>query len=196
MISLTEMERKALLILAKDYAKLYNANMLSKELDISHVGAQKMLKRFKEQGMTDIKQVGKSIIHKLRLEDDYNQKLLSFLLADEANNHKRWKEEFKKLNKEKRIIMLFGSAIKNYQNAADIDIMIVMDKKDTKEVNKTVLEINQLLPKKIHAIKLSKDELLENIKDNNKAIVDIVKNAIILYGQDEYLEVITYVSGF
>jgi len=148
MISLTEMERKALLILAKDYAKLYNANMLSKELDISHVGAQKMLKRFKEQGMTDIKQVGKSIIHKLRLEDDYNQKLLSFLLADEANNHKRWKEEFKKLNKEKRIIMLFGSAIKNYQNAADIDIMIVMDKKDTKEVNKTVLEINQLLPKR------------------------------------------------
>ena len=196
MILLTEKERETLLILFKDLATYYNANSISKVLGISHVGAQKIFKRLLKENLLKDQQIGKSIIYKLKLEDDYVCKLVSFLLADEANSKfKRWKEEFKTLFKESRIVMLFGSAAKNYEAARDIDILIVIDKKDYKEVKKIVNEKQDLLPKEIHSIKMTEEDLANNIKKRQGAIMDIIKNAVILYGQDRYVEVIKNVSG-
>ena len=191
MIQLTKKERELLLILFKDFTSYYNANSISKILKITHVGAQKIFKRL--NNILISKRIGKSIIHKLKLEDDYTKKLISFLLADEANNFKRWNEEFKELFKEGRIIILFGSSIKNYSTSNDIDIMIVMDKKDIKEVNTMLKEKEDIFPKPIHAIKLTYDDLLKNIK--NKEMIDIIKNGIILYGYDKYVELIKNVTS-
>lgn len=141
-------------------------------------------------------QIGKSIIYKLRLEDDYVRKLISFLLADEANSKfKRWKEEFKVLFKERRIVMLFGSVIGNYAAARDIDIMIVINKKEYKRVKKIINEKQKLLPKELHSIEMTEEDLINNIKKRQKTMIDIIKNAVILYGQDRYVEVIKNVTG-
>src|SRR3989344_1544077 len=135
MITLTKKERETVLILFKDYTIFYNANSISKVLSISHVGAQKIFKRLLKENIVISKAIGKSIIYKLNFNDNYVSQLVAFLLADEANNFKRWKEEFKELFKKDRIVMLFGSAIKDYVHAKDIDIMIVIKNKDIKEVN-------------------------------------------------------------
>lgn len=196
MISLTQKERETLLILFKDFTSFYNANSISKILSISHVGTQKIFKRLLNDGLLTDKKIGKSIIYKLKLGDDYVRKLIAFLLADEANNFKRWKEEFKALFKKDRIVMMYGSAIKNYRQAEDIDIMLVVKKNEFKDVTKTISEIQEILPKKIHLIKLTAGDLLKNIKNKKQAIVDIVKNAVILYGQEKYTEIIKNVTGF
>ena len=196
MISLTQKERKALLILFKEFTIFYNANSISKVLDMSHVGAQKIFKRLYNNNIIVYQKIGKSIIYKLKIDDDYARKLVAFLLVDEANNFKRWKEEFKDLFKEDRIVMLYGSTIKNYKDAKDIDIMIVMNEKDVKEVNKILNEKQKLLPKKLHTIKLTPNDFLKNLKNKNKAIIDIVKNAVILYGQDKYVEIMKNVTSF
>ena len=99
MVTLTQKEKEVLLILFKDFTNFYNANSISKVLNISHVGAQKIFKRLLNQNLLIDKKIGKSIIYKLKLDDDYVKKLIIFLLADEANNFKRWKEEFKELFK-------------------------------------------------------------------------------------------------
>ena len=195
MISLTQKEREALLILFKDFSMFYNANSISKILDISHVGAQKIFKRLLNENLVIDKKIGKSITYKPRLEDDYVCKLISFLLADEANSKfKRWKEEFKELFKKERIVMLFGSTIKNYETARDIDVMIVIEKKDYGEVKKIIDEKQAILPKKIHSIESTGEDLIKNIKNRQEAIMDIIKNAIILYGQESYVEVMKNVS--
>ena len=190
MISLTQKERETLLILFKDFTSFYNANSISKVLGISHVGAQKIFKRLFNEGLVSSKKIGKSIIYKPKLEDDYVRNLITFLLSDEANNLKRWKEEFKALFKKDRIIMIYGSAIKNYEQAKDIDIMVVIKKRDLDEVRKIINEKQAVLPKKIHSIKLTENDLIKNIKEGKEAIIDIVKNAVILYGQAKYLEVL------
>ena len=196
MISLTEKERETLLILFKDFASYYNSNSISKVLGISHVGAQKIFKRLLKENIIKDQQIGKSIVHKLNLEDDYVRKLIAFLLAEEANSKfKRWKEEFKELFKKEGIVMLFGSTIKNYETARDIDIMVVMDKKYYKEVKKIIDEKQGTLPKKIHSIELTEEDLIKNIKKRQESTIDIVKNAVILYGQDKYVEVIKNVSS-
>jgi hypothetical protein len=148
MVSLTQKERETLLILFKDFTSYYNANSISKILKISHVGAQKIFKRLKKENLVIDKKIGKSIIYKLNLEDNYVSQLISFLLADEANNFKRWKEEFKELFKKDRIVMMYGSAIKNYAQAKDIDIMIVIENKEVKEVNNIFKKKEEILPKK------------------------------------------------
>lgn len=197
MISLTEKERETLLRLFKDFTAYYNANSISKILGISHVGAQKIFKRLLKDGIVADKQMGKSITYKPRLEDDYVCKLIEFLLADEANSKfKRWKEEFKELFKKDRIVVLFGSTVKNYETARDIDVMIVIDKKDYKEARKIINEKQELLPKRLHSIEITEQDLINNIKKRHEPIMDIVKNGIILYGQDKYVEVIKNVTIF
>ena len=193
MVSLTSNEKIILLILLKNFTGYYNSNSISRHVKISRVGAGKILKKFLKEKIVSSKIIGKSIIYKLKLEDDYTKRLISFLLADEANNFKRWNEEFKELFKEGRIIILFGSSIKNYSTSNDIDIMIVMDKKDIKEVNTILKEKEKIFPKPIHAIKLTYDNLLKNIK--NKEMIDIIKNGMILYGYDKYVELIKNVTS-
>ena len=195
MISMTQKEREALLILFKDFNTFYNANSISKILRISHVGAQKIFKRLLKENLVIDKQIGKSITYKPRLEDDYVCKLISFLLADEANSKfKRWKEEFRGLFKKDRIVILFGSTVKNYETARDIDLMVVIGEKDYKEVKRIIDEKQDILPKRIHSIESTDEDLIKNIKKGQEAIIDIIKNAVILYGQDKYVEVIKNVS--
>ncbi len=224
MVILTQKEKEALLILFKDFTNFYNANSISKLLDISHVGAQKIFKRLLKQNLLMDRKIGKSIVYKLKLEDDYVRKLIAFLLADEANSFKRWKEEFRELSKKAKIVILYGSAIKNYSKgwkeefkelfkkdriimiygsviknyvkANDIDIMIVIRKAEYKEVTKIIEKKQKILPKKIHSIELTANDLLQNIKQKKKSVIDMVKNAIILYGQDKYVEIIKNVASF
>ena len=188
MLSLTQKEREALLVLFKDFTSYYNAHSISKILNISHVGAQKICKRLLNERLVVSKRIGKSIIYTPDFGNDYLVQLLTFLLADEANNFKRWKEEFKELDG--RIVMMFGSAIKNYAQARDIDIMVVIKKSEIKWINTILKKKEEMLPKKFHAIKLTHQDLLENIKKKDKAMVDIIKNAIILFGQREYVDIL------
>ena len=194
MTTLTQKERETLLILFKDYSTFYNANSISKVINISHVGAQKIFKRLLQENLVISKTIGKSIIYKLNFSNDYVINLVAFLLADEANKFKRWKEEFKELFKKNRIIMLFGSAIKDYAHAQDIDVMIVLENKEIKEVNAILKKKEEILPKKLHAIKLNHLDLLENLKKKDKEFIDIIKNAIILYGHGTYVEILKNVT--
>lgn len=191
MVSLTEKERETLLILFKDLKTYYNANSISKVLNITHVGVMKIFKRFKDENLVTSQTIGKSIIYKLNFENNYVKQLISFLLADEVNDkYKRWQKEFSKLYKENRIVLLYGSIIKNYQTASDIDVMVVMEKDEYKNISKTIKEKQKILPKKIHPILLTESDLINNIKEDKDAIIDIIKNAICLYGQNKYVELI------
>ena len=195
MASLTDKEREALLILFKDFTAYYNANSISKVLDISRVGALMLFRRLEAQGLVVPQKIGKAIVYKLKLEDDYVKKLISFLLADEANKFKRWKEEFKGLTKRGRIVMLFGSVLRNYEKANDIDLLVASARADKEEIAKLLESKAEILPKRLHTIRLNAAELGSNIRRKEAAILDIVRTGIVLYGQDEYVEVLKNVTS-
>jgi predicted nucleotidyltransferase len=196
MISLTENEKKILLIVFRDFTSYYNANTISKTIKISRIGAMKIFKKLLKENILHSKKIGKSIIYKPNLSDDYVKKLISFLLADEANNSRRWKEEFKGIFEGDRIVLLFGSAIRNYDAAHDIDLMVVLKKEDASKVNKILNEKNKILPKKLHKINLTAQDLSDNLKKRDKVVLDIIKNSVVLYGQDKFVEIIQNVTSF
>src|SRR3989344_5606339 len=188
-------EKKALLVLFKEFNVYYNANSLSKILGISRIGAMKILKKLFNKNILISMQIGKSIIYKVNLSDDYVRKLIAFLLADEAHGYERWKEEFKELAGKERIVLLYGSVITNYDKARDIDIMIIFKKKDTQKINEILDKRRKLLPKKLHDIKLTAEDIIRNVKLKKPAIINTIKNAIVLFGQDEYVEIIKNVTS-
>ena len=196
MIELTKKEQEALLIIYKDISNFYNANSLSKELKITQVGTMKLLKRFEKNNILLSKRIGKSIVYKINIEEEFVQKLIAFALINEAGKYQRWKDEFKSLNEKDRILLFYGSASRNYSDAKDIDIFIVINKKDFHEVSKKLEKIQSILPKKLHAIKATKEDLIKNIKENNKSMTEILKTAIVLYGYDKYMEVVNGFTGF
>ena len=195
MIQFTNNEKKALLIIFKDLDNYYNANSLSKKLNISRIGMMKLLKKLKKNEVLKSKSIGKSEIYKINLDLDYVRDMLAFLLSDEANNFKRWKNEFKELFREDKIVMIYGSAIINYTKANDIDLMIIGKTSKTSDINKFINQKQKILPKKIHLIKLSRDEFLKNLGEKQKSIMNIIKTAVILYGQAKYVELIKNVKS-
>ena len=92
--------------------------------------------------------------------------------------------------------MIYGSAIKNYSKARDIDIMMILKESDYKEVSRIIEKRQKILPKKIHSIELTSKDFLENVKSRKKAIVDIIRNAVVLFGQEKYVGALKDVARF
>ena len=91
--------------------------------------------------------------------------------------------------------MLYGSTLQDYSKARDIDIMIIRNKGEAGEVHKIIQERQGFIPKKIHAIDLTSKEFIKNAKERQKAILDIIKNATVLYGHSQYVELIKNVTS-
>ena len=70
-----------------------------------------------------------------------------------------------------------------------------MENEDIAVVNEVLKKKVGILPKKLHTIKLTHHDLLRNLKNKDKAMIDIVKNAVILYGQEIYVEIVKDVAS-
>ena len=184
-------------VLFKDFLTSYNSRNISKIVGISHAGAFKILKKLEEQGIVKPKRIGKAVVYSINFENPVACKEVELALVLESQNYKRWIEEFKKLFEGNRIIAMFGSAVKDYSKSGDIDILIVLENnKEIAKINEIVKEREKILPKKIHAIKMTHEDLLKNLMKKDKVMLDIVKNAVVLYGQSKYLEILKNVAAF
>ncbi len=67
MIQFTENEKKALVIIFKDIENDFNANTLSKKLNISRIGMMKLLRKLEKKEVLKKKIIGKSNIYKINL---------------------------------------------------------------------------------------------------------------------------------
>lgn len=196
-MNLTKNEGKAMLILFKDITANYNANSLSKRLDISRVGTMKILKKLEANRLLKSRTLGKAVFYKPNLEDSYTSKIIETLLIAEARKYaERWIDEFRDIYKETEIVLIFGSIVRNPEKAKDIDIMFVFKEEKYNKIRGLVSEKNKTLFKKIHEIPQTMNDLKDNLKEGNKAILDAVKTGYVLHGQDKFVKVIKNVTRF
>lgn len=190
----TTNEMKILLVLFKDLASSYNANSISKVVGITPMGALKILKRLEKGNLAISKQLGRASFYKLNLESGYARDYIRLLLQKEAEEAepavKRWINELRIFNKFATIGILFGSIAQNQPAAKDIDLMLVFEKDKAKNIEKLIQEKNSVNIKKIHAVKQTKEDLKENLKNQDKVVLSILKRGIVLFGYEELIEVI------
>ncbi|MBI4016737.1 MAG: winged helix-turn-helix transcriptional regulator [Candidatus Aenigmarchaeota archaeon] len=191
MRQLSEKEREIVLVLAKDFGSLYNARSLSKHVGMSPRGALKALKSLEKFEMVKGRVFGKAILYNLSFTE-HIKKLLPLLLFEEAQTKAlRWVREFEGFKAD--ALVLFGSVLRGkYYN--DVDLMIVVDMKNYKAVNKQVDEKNVILVKRIHPVWQTIEDLEKNIKKPDKVVLEILKTGVVLKGHELIAEVLANIG--
>lgn len=191
MMKLTN-EQEIMKLLFKDFLSYYNSRSMSKIIGISHAGAFKILKRLEEKEFVIGKRIGKAVVYSLNFRNPVLCKEIESILTIEAQNYRRWIEEFRKLENKIDFVILFGSIMRDEKSARDIDILVVADKENYSEVRKIINERNQISNRKIHLIFQSSEEFKKDVLDRNKAIIDIIKTGIVLFGQNKVREALAF----
>lgn len=194
MVQLSEKEQEILVILLKDFSSKYNAHSICDKVAMSHAGAFKALKKLEKSKFVIGQRLGRAVFYQLNFEDDYVIKMLAIFLMEEAKTKARWLDEFKELYPESKIVLLFGSILKNPEKAKDIDILVVADEKCFSRINRIITEKNNVLPKKIHLLEQRVGDIKENIKKKNPALIDAIRTGIILHGYENLIRIIADVT--
>ena len=113
------------------------------------------------------------------------------LVQNELNTYSKVQaEDLEKLKDVASSCVLFGSVLKKGREARDIDVMIILEKKDFKKVYKILEEIRSISPKKIHDVMQTKEDLAKNIRKSDEVVLDIIKTGKILWGSEIIVEAI------
>jgi len=191
MKGLSKKEIEIAMLLVKDFSGDYNANSLSKLVDITPRGALKALKNLQKKRLILGKKMGKATFYKADLEDYYAFRMLEALLIEEAREKAgRWISEFGSLLPPAEIVLIFGSILRNAKKANDIDLLIVFKKESYSAVNKLINEKKAISSNTLHIVKQTPDDLYKNLKKRDEVLLNIIKNSYVLHGYDKLLEVI------
>ncbi len=175
-------------ILFKDYLASYNSRTISKKIGISHAGAFKIFKKMEKEEIVKPKRIGNAVIYSLNLQNPIALREIEMALTIESQIYKRWIEEFSQIKDKVRFVILFGSVIKK-DDFNDIDLLIVTEKKDIKEIKKVINEKNKILTKKIHPIFQTLKDFENDITKKNKVLLEIIKTGIVIFGQGEITKI-------
>jgi len=192
MKDITNNEMLFVLLIFKSPETEYNSNSIAKQIGISSMGALKIAKKLEKEGILSFKEMGKAKFYKLNFGSDYVNQYLKFLLKRESEQAsayiKRWINEIKKI-KNAYSAVLFGSVLKKEKEANDIDVLLITDGKKFSKLKKEIEEINIINIKKLHPVYQTKEDIINNIKKNDKPLLNAMKG-IVVFGEDTILELI------
>lgn len=190
MKDITKLEMEILLTIVKSPEIEYNANNISKSIEITPMGALKILKRLENENVIKSKKVGKAVIYRINTQNNYAISYISLVLSREtiytSPKVRRWIQELKKI-KNADIMILYGSLLKNIE-PNDIDVLFVTNKDKFKKLQREIEEINRINIKKIHPLYQTFEDITDNIKKRHKPLLDAIKG-IIVYGQEKFIGV-------
>lgn len=176
--------------------ELYNINQIARNLKLSVGSTHKILKDLEERSIVNAKVLGNAIYYTLNLDNQEAVKLLELILIEQRNKlvkgnktAKIYAQDLEKYNA--KCIIIFGSILIKEEQAKDIDVLfLIKNKKEMQEITKFCLDLSTIRTKKVNPLIILEEDLIKNIKNKNKAIVDIIKNGIILKGGEIFVKII------
>lgn len=103
-------------------------------------------------------------------------------------------EDLKPLEKITNACVLFGSYTGEKKEPNDLDVLFVFNKKDYKKYKEILNNVREICPVKIHDVIQTKEDLTNNMKKQDKIIMNILENGVVLWGQDILVKVFKNVS--
>lgn len=183
-----------MLILLKDIYSSRTITSLAKELHITRVGAWKVVKRLEKDELIILNKIGngKTSIYSIKLNwnNIITKRTLALYLAQESLKYKKWLFNLFNLEEQVDFLILYGSTLYSPEKARDIDILGVANEKSLNEMNSIIHQIQKTQSKKIHSINLTKEELKQELKKQNKAYIDAIKKGVVLFGHENFIKFI------
>ncbi len=190
---------RVVLLLLKDFSSMHTITSLGKELGMTRSGMWKVLKRLEPRKYIVTKATGKktsTIIPKLNFRNDLLDKYLVLALSMETADYERWVFNFSEMKEHVSFFILYGSVLKSYAKAEDIDVIgVVPGGKGFKALHYSLDKIQKSESKRIHAINFTESEFREELLKPNKALVEAVKKGIVLFGQENFMRFMKKLHG-
>jgi len=197
MEALTVNEMKSLLMLLKEPSEEYNARTLGKKQGITPMGALKILKKMGRQNILKPRKMGNAVYYEPNLGEEYPRKLFEFLLRKEAEEAsprvRRWVREARKLFGKSEAAILFGSVLEK-EDHADVDLLLILTPAQGRKIDQEMEQLNSMSVKKIHAVKQTKKDLVENVRKKDPVVLNALSGGIIAYGYEKIVEAIADAS--
>ena len=193
MQSLTVNEAKVMDFLVRNFKERNSINQIAKRLKLSPMGAYKILKKLEKANAIKAEKIGNAVYYRANLDEEIGRKLAEFVLVQSEFNNtfaKVYADDLRKLKDVALSCILYGSILKAGKEAKDVDALIIIEKKDYKKVSNKLADIQLIATKRIHDIRMTKNDLAKNLKKGNEAMIDMLKYGQVLWGADIIVEAI------
>lgn len=172
-----------------------NINQIAKRNKISVGSSFKILKNLEKDEIVIKKEISNAFHYKLNFDNPETIKLCELLLLTEKRNLKGpakvYADEVAKF-KDAEMITIFGSILRS-KEFNDVDVLFLTNK--TKKVNDFCLEISKVRTKPVVPLIMNKEDLIKAIKNKKEAILNVIKEGIVLKGESTFMEVIKSVNS-
>jgi predicted nucleotidyltransferase len=176
--------------------KELNILSIAKSVKMNYKNVFDIVKRLEKEKIVTLKKFGSSnkveinrIIHPLIFEAEYERR--KDILADK-NILVILNQIKKDMESSLYILLLFGSYAKKKQaKGSDIDLMFIVPNESFEKFEMKVNQTARLIPLPIHHMTFSEEQFLDMIKAKEFNVgKEAMKNSIILYGIENYYELI------
>ena len=194
MVNINSSEKTALKIIFTDFLTNYNSYNIKDKIKISYIGSRKILRSLKEKNILISEKLGNAIFYKPNLNSKYVIKLLELIFLDHSNLSsfvKGWIYDLNSFIPDTKALLLFGSILRKDKNARDVDLCLILKNPD--DYNKLQSKVNSINKKsrlKIHPLYLTEKEFEKKLKEKDKPIIDMVKNCVVIHGQELFVKVL------
>lgn len=165
---------------------------MAKLIGKSHVSLLPHLKSFEKDKILISKNVGKSKVYSLNLENNQVREFLS--LSEKKETLRLFNKEFliKKLYDDflslnlNGCFVLFGSyAASTYTKESDIDLLYIGELKESEK--KKIKDFGKTYGREIHLTSMNLNQFKEQLSKQGALIKEIISNHVILYGSDIFI---------
>ncbi len=171
----------------------HNINQIARILGISLGSVHKILKELEDLKLVKNKEIGNALYYNINFDNIEAIKYLEVILIEDKNHvvnrnrtAKVYVSDIESYNA--KCIVLFGSILMSGEQAKDVDaLFIIRSKEQIKEVYNFCLQISKIRTKKVNPIIMLEQDFINNIKNRNKAVLDIIKRGIILKGGEIFV---------
>ena len=173
---------------------LYNINQIARNLDLSVGSVHKILKSLESRDLVKAKEIGNALYYTMNFQNIEAMKYSELILIWDKNNvlkdNKTAKVYASDLEKfYAQCIILFGSILFKKEQARDVDVLFILnDIRKINDVNNFCLEISKIRIKKINHLIMTEFDFINNIKNKNKVILDIIKKGAVLRGEEIFIK--------
>ena len=189
---ITNNEKKVLRFLLANFNSDYSINEIAKKCGLAPNGAYEILKKFEQRDILIPKKIASSKSYKINFDSIEANKLLELSLIPDYKELKikyRY-NDLNPLENTTSLCIMFGSYITKKEKPNDIDILFVIEKDNYKKYSGALEKVKRVLPLKLHDVIQTEEDLTKNIKKEEKLIMEVISEGIVLWGHEFLIRVI------
>ncbi len=185
-------QTKILRFLIENKEDSFSINGIAKRINSDYKLVYINVEKLEKAGLISIKKLGNR--NQCELTNNFNFQVLK--VEEERKRDLLKNQNFKVINERLKqvknpffVFLVFGSyAKKNQKKGSDIDICLITD---DKKINSKIHQIIGLIPLDIHLLDFTVDDFIKMLKTKEDNVgKEIMKNNIILYGIENFYELI------